>query len=171
MSREEVKQRIERVSRFFAEHPEKAHSKDTPATAVLQEGLRCVVDGADSGTAATDMPKAIGGGASAPSPGWLMRAALASCDATVIAMRAAYLGINLNKLEVTVGSESDDRGLLGMDESISAGPLGLQTTVRLSASGATPEQLREVVEWAEAHSPVGDALRRAIPIEAEVEID
>jgi uncharacterized OsmC-like protein len=116
------------------------------------------------------MPKAIGGQASAPSPGWLLRAALANCDVTLIAMRAAQLGVTLTTLEVTVDSESDDRGLLGMDDSISAGPLTMRTRVRIGAGGVTPDQLREIVEWAEAHSPVGDALRRAVSAQTEIEI-
>jgi len=47
------------------------------------------------------MSKELGGGGSAPSPGWLLRAALASCDATVIAIRAAQLGVTPTALEVT----------------------------------------------------------------------
>src|SRR5215472_7071597 len=57
----------------------------------------------------TDMPAAVGGGGSAPTPGWLLRPAHPSCDATMIAMRAAEFTITLHRLEVTVGSPSDDR--------------------------------------------------------------
>jgi uncharacterized OsmC-like protein len=102
----------------------------------------------------TDMPPPMGGTGSGPNPGWLLRAALASCNATVIAMRAAHLGLKLNTLEVTVESESDNRGLLGLDESISAGLRDLRTRVKIGAEGATPGQLRDIVAWAEAHSPV-----------------
>jgi len=35
--------------------------------------------------------------------------------------------------------------------------------------GCSRGQLRQIVEWAEAHSPVGDALRRAIPSSMEIE--
>jgi uncharacterized OsmC-like protein len=84
------------------------------------------------------MPTGVGGGSSAPSPGWLARAALASCDATVIAMRAAELGIPLQGLEVTVDSESDDRGLLGMDDAVPAGPLSSRILVRIVAEGPRP---------------------------------
>ena len=35
---------------------------------------------------------------------------------------------------------------------------------------ASESDLRDIVEWAEAHSPVGDALRRAVPSRTEVEI-
>jgi uncharacterized OsmC-like protein len=114
------------------------------------------------------MPVDIGGTGSAPSPGWLLRAALANCDATVIAMRAAQLGILLERLEVTVGSESDDRGLLGLSDAVPPGPLGVRVTVRIAAKGASAEQLRELVQWAEQHSPVNDAVRRPVPVTTEV---
>jgi uncharacterized OsmC-like protein len=97
-----------------------------------------------------------------------MRAALASCDATVIAMRAAQLGIALDRLEVTVESESDPRGLLGMDDAVAAGPAHVRARVVIAAAGVPAAELREIVEWAERHSPVGDALRRAVPLEVEV---
>jgi uncharacterized OsmC-like protein len=98
-----------------------------------------------------------------------MRAAIASCDATVIAMRAAQKGIELSNLEVTVDSESDDRGLLGMDDSVPAGPLGIRVRVKIAAKGVPPKRLREVVDWALEHSPVTDAVQRAVPATVEVE--
>lgn len=116
------------------------------------------------------MVSAVGGGGTAPSPGWFARAALASCDATVVALRAAQLGVELSALVVTVDSQSDDRGLLGIDDSIPAGPLSVRVHVRLGADGVEAERLREIVEWAKAHAPVGDAIRRAVPSKVEVEI-
>ena len=165
-----IQHSIEGVIKYLSEHPDECRSTDSAATAVVEEGLRCRAEGLNGRMLMSDMPMAIGGGGSAPSPGWLSRAALANCDATVIAMRAAQLGVTLTTLEVTVDSESDDRGLLGMDDSISAGPLSVRIRVRIGADGVAPERLREIVEWAEAHSPVGDALRRAVPSKAEVEI-
>jgi uncharacterized OsmC-like protein len=156
---------------FLRENPERARSQDRPATAILEAGLRCRIDAASGAAITTDMPAALGGGGSAGSPGWLMRAALAACDATMIALRAAEEGIALDRLEVTAESESDDRGLLGAAEGIPAGPLAVRTRVRIVARGASEERLREIVRWAEAHSPVGDALVRAIPYRTAVEID
>ena len=48
-----------------------------------------------------------------------------------------------------------DAGLLGLDDTISAGHSAIRTTVRISAENATSEQLKELVQWATAHSPVG----------------
>jgi uncharacterized OsmC-like protein len=114
------------------------------------------------------MPGAVGGDASAPTPGWLMRAAWASCAATAIAMRAAELGISLTRLDVTAESESDMRGLLGLGKGVAAGPHRARIQVRIAAEDADAERLHELVAWADRHSPVGDALRRAVPIELEV---
>jgi uncharacterized OsmC-like protein len=168
MSIEHISRSLGQVAKYFAEHPQDALSQDRPAVAVLESGLRCRADGPNGATLVSDMPVPIGGTASAPSPGWLLRAALANCDATVIAMRAAQLGIVLSDLEVTVGSESDDRGLLGVTESVPPGPLRMRVSVRIAAEGASTQQLRELVQWAEKHSPVSDAVRRAVPVTTEI---
>ncbi|MBM4309012.1 MAG: OsmC family protein [Deltaproteobacteria bacterium] len=170
MSENHIQQSIEGVIKYLSEHPDECRYTDKTATAVVEEGLRCRAEGASGATLISDMPKAIGGGGAAPSPGWLFRAALANCDATLIAMRAAQTGVTLTTLEVTVDSESDDRGLLGIDDTIPAGALSMRTRVRIGAKNVAPKRIREIVEWAEAHSPVGDTVRRAVPSKTEVEI-
>ena len=164
-----IQQSIVDAIKYLYEHPDECRYTDKAATAIVEEGLRCRAEGPNGATLISDMPKAVGGEGSAPSPGWLLRAALANCDATVIAMRAAQLGVALTTLEVTVDSESDDRGLLGMDDTIPAGALNMRTRVRIGAKNLASEDLRVIVEWAEAHSPVGDSVRRAVPSKIEVE--
>jgi uncharacterized OsmC-like protein len=151
---------LEKLSQTFAGYPEKARAKQAPAIATLG-GLKCRVVGPAGEEIKTDMPRAMGGNASDPNPGWFFRASLASCCATVIAMRAAHLGINLSKLEVAVESEGDARGILGLDERISAGMSALRTTVQIAADNAGPEQLEELVRWSDEHSPVGCTVREA----------
>jgi uncharacterized OsmC-like protein len=158
-----VSEAIAKLSKTFTDQPEKARTKNAAATASLQ-------DGPAGERILTDMPAPMGGAASGPNPGWLLRAALASCNATVIAMRAARLGVKLETLEVTVGSDSDNRGLLGLDDRVTAGLLSLRTKVRIGAKGAAPAQLRELVAWAEAHSPVGCTIRHAPSATTEVEV-
>jgi uncharacterized OsmC-like protein len=168
MSLQDIRESISSTRKHLASHPEQAPGPDRPAHAVLESGLRCRVEGPDGTVVTTDMPAAVGGNASAPTPGWVSRAALASCDATVIAMRAAELGIRLDRLEVTVESESDARGMVGLD-GFSAGPLSVRVRIKVAADGAMPEQLRELVDWAEMHSPVGDVYRRVVVPEIEIE--
>ena len=95
------------------------------------------------------MGKAMGGEASAPNPGWYFRASVAACCSTAIAMNAARRGINLTALEVTVEAEGDNRGILGMDENVSAGHAALRTNVKIAADNATPEQLQDLVRFSE----------------------
>lgn len=141
--------------------------RDAPATAVREEGLRFRVTG-PKGDVVSDMARAAGGDESAPSPGWLMRAALASCDATLVAMEAAREGVELTELEVTVDSDSDSRGLLGGDDSVAPGPLAVRVHIRVAASNADEAQLRALVERADRRSPVRDAVARAVPLSTEV---
>lgn len=170
MSTQEIRKAIGEAVQYLSEHLEECRYVDRPATAVIDQGLRCRVEGPDGASIVTDMPAGVGGRATAPSPGWLSRAALAACDATLVAMRAAEEGIELETLEVTVDSESDDRGLLGMDDSVPAGPLSARVRVRIGARGVPAERLRELVESAEMRSPVGDAIRRQVPTTLEVDV-
>ena len=118
-----ISRSIEVARHHLAAHPEAARYTDFAASAVVEDGLRCRVDGARGETIYTDMTAAVGGGSSAPSPGWLTRAGHASCEATLISMRAAELGIRLQRVEVLVDSESDARGILAVDDEVPPGPL------------------------------------------------
>jgi uncharacterized OsmC-like protein len=166
---ESIRSAMEQASNYLAEHPEAATGSDAAATALLEDGLRFRVEGPWS-PLTTDMAKSVGGGASAPTPAWLMRAALASCDASLVAMEAARDGIELTDLRVSVESESDFRGVLGVDPSVQPGPLAMRVAISLAASNATDDQLRAIVERAEARSPVRYALARELPMTTEVVI-
>ena len=151
MSIQSVREAQESVAAAVAQDPAKARSKNPSATAALQQDLRFHVTGPAGEAADTDMPRKVGGAAAAPTPSWLMRAALASCTGTVIALRAAQRGVTLKTLEVTVESESDMRGMLGLDERVSPGLSGLSLRVRIGAENAAPRELRELVEWGGIH--------------------
>jgi uncharacterized OsmC-like protein len=164
---EAIREAIETASGKLAEHPEMAVGTDAAATAVREEGLRFRVDG-PKGPLTTDMAESVGGGASAPTPGWMLRAALAACDATTVAMEAARDGIELTELSVSVESETDFRGVLGVNSGSHPGPLTIRVRIELAAPDATEEQLREIVKRAEARSPVRDALEREMSMATEV---
>jgi uncharacterized OsmC-like protein len=161
---------LEGVSSAIKANPDKARAKYAPATATLADGLKCRVTGPSGEAIETDMGQAMGGGAAAPNPGWAFRAAIAACCSTAIAMNAARRGINLTTLEVTVEGDGDNRGILGMDENVSAGHSALRTKVRIAAANATPEQLEDLVRFSEAHSPVGCTVRDAAPNALAIEI-
>ena len=159
---------VSSASAYLTEHPDEARYRDSHARARLESGLRVEVTGPNGEEVATDMPAGIGGTASAPSPGWFMRAAAASCVASLVAIRAAAIGVSFRSVDVTVDSESDDRGILGLDPSIPAGPLSTKVVVAIDATGLDRRAAEALAAWAVEHCPVTDAIARAVPIELEV---
>lgn len=170
MSNLNIRESLERVIRIFQERPEAAQKKAAPATATLVEGLQCEITGPSGQKIISDMPRTYGGTDAGSHPGWYLRAALASCTATAIAMRAALLGIQLKTLEVTVESHSDHRGLFGIDDNIPRGMLSLSSHVKIGGEGATTAQLRELAEWGDAHGVVACTIRCPPTPSLEIEV-
>ena len=154
-----IRTAIEGASAWLAEHPDEARYTDSIARARIESGLRVVVEGPAGERLETDMPAAVGGAGSASSPGWYLRAAVAACVASLATMRAAQLGWTGFRCDVEVDSESDDRGILGVDPSVPGGPLSM----RIGLDG-----LEDLAVWAVEHCPVSDAMRRAVPVHIEV---
>lgn len=170
MSTGNIRNSMEKTIDHLKANPEKALNKATAATAVLENGLKVRTTGSNEEVVITDMPTTVGGEGTAPTPGWYMQAALATCNATGIAMKAAREGIELTTLEVSIETESDTRGIFGIDESIQAGPLNMRTRVRIGAKEVPEEKLQEIVKWNEKYSWVGNAICRSVPLKTEVEI-
>src|SRR6187200_756367 len=164
MSREEIRDKLQGAIDYLNANPAEAKYTDSVATArvVDMDGLKVAVEGPDGAAITTDMPTSVGGTNTSVSPGWYLRAAEASCVATLIAMRAAHQGVKLESIEVTVDSESDDRGITGADDSVPAGPLSTRVEVRLRSESADAATLEAICSWAVEHCPVTDAVKRAI---------
>jgi len=163
-----IAEAVERANAYLAAHPEEARYRDSAARAHLERGLVVDVAGPTGESLRTDMPTGIGGTATAPSPGWFLRAAEAGCLASLIGIRAASLEVELRSVDVEVDSESDDRGILGLDESIPAGALSVRALVTIDAPGASRGTIEALAAWALDHCPVTDTVRRSVPIELEV---
>jgi uncharacterized OsmC-like protein len=165
-----------RVERALRRRPDTGLHADAPAKAHWTGGTKVVSTHANGAEFLTDMPAELGGDGTGVTPGWLLRAGLASCAATRIAMTAAVEGIELRTLEVIASSHSDVRGLLGMTDAdgkrITAGPRDVQLYVRISATdGASAQRLRALVERSNACSPVSCAMQDPIAIELHVECE
>src|SRR5437588_8340791 len=155
MSETEISDAMAQAVEYLRDHPSEAKYTDSAATAVLEGSLRVTVTGPDGAKLTTDMPKSIGGRGESPSPGWFLRAAQASCLASLIGMEAARAGVVQQRVEVIVDSESDDYGLLIIDASGSAGALRARAMIRVE--GGTRTDLRALVDTAYRHCPVTDA--------------
>ena len=175
MTAETISKAMQRVRAVLARRPEAAIHADEPAVAGWEGGTRIVARHANGTQIATDMPVELGGAGNQVSPGWLLRAGLASCLATRIALEAATTGISLTRLEVLARSTSDARGLLGMagedGAPITPAPCEMQLEVRMSAPNVARERLQALVEESVRCSPVSAALERPVPVALRIEID
>lgn len=174
MSAKDIAAALRRVAAVLRRRPRTGLQEDTPAAARWDGGLRAVTSHPDGTRIVTDVPSELGGGGGV-TPGWFMRAGLASCEATRIAMSAALAGIELKSLEVIASSRSDASGLLdlaGPDGArVSAAPRDVELRVRLCAPGVAPERLRALVEDSHHCSPVACAVQEAVPVALRIEIE
>ena len=165
---------MQRVESVFQRRPEAGLLDDTPAMAHWESGTRVVSRHPNGTQLVTDMPSEIGGSGDQVTPGWLLRAALASCAATRIAMAAAVAGIELTTLDVAATSRSDARGLLGManadGQPVPAEPRDVLLAVRIAAHGVAAERLRALVEQSHGYSPVTAAHQAAVPVALRIEV-
>jgi uncharacterized OsmC-like protein len=174
MAEERIAASMERVTAALTRKPHAGLHDDTPATVRWAGGLRTVARNEAGTEVTTDMPAAIGGDDTAPTPGWLLRSALASCAVTRIAMEAAARGIVLHTLEARAESRSDLRGLVGLAEAdgrpVPAGPLAMALHVRIGAAGADAASLRALVEATPGCSPVTCALEQPLAVALHVDV-
>ena len=154
------------ASAYLTEHPEGANYTDSVATARLESGLQVRVTGPRRALE-TDMPGAVGGAASRPGPagtfGQPWRPASPRWPRCVPRSSGSRL-----RCEVDVDSESDDRGILGLEPSVPAGPLRCASGSGCTRRGVGLERLEDIAVWAVEHCPASDAIRRAVPVHIEV---
>jgi uncharacterized OsmC-like protein len=173
MTATDIARRLDVARQAIRRDPAAATQSDAGVTATIEAGLRVSVTDDAGRILATDMPAVIGGSGSAATPGTLLRAAVASCEATILAMVAAEEGIPLTHVDVRVESRSDYRGLLGIDDdgqAVFPGPLELVIRLRIVAPGVDPEQVRALVARCEDRSPVTAALRLSVPVRTEIDV-
>jgi uncharacterized OsmC-like protein len=163
-----------RLISIFTRKPEAGLHEDAAATAQWKGDSLVVVSHANGTAISTDMPAEIGGTGIHVTPGWLMRAALASCAATRISMSAHLEGIELSLLEVLASSRSDARGLLGMPDStgqpVFPGVQDVVLTVHIAAPHVPADRLRALVAGSDLQSPVTATLRAGVPITTHIEV-
>lgn len=166
-----VRDSIEKAVEYLTENPDDARYTDSHARAELASSLRVLVTGPDGESLTTDMPGAVGGRDEELSPGWLYRASVASCVASTIGMETARAGVDLDSLVVEVDGESDDRGILGMDDSTPAGPLSLSVRVRARADVGGMSELEDLIERGVRRCPVFDATQRGVEVSVDIDVD
>ena len=167
MTSENLKRAVESEIAALSKHPDSARGIGQ-STVTLRDGLACTVT-SGHWTFTADVPAGAGGTDSGPDPGMLIRGALGSCLAIDIRTWAARLGVAIDEVRIEVDSELDQRGMLGMDESIPAGYQKVSYRVHLT-SDAPEADLKRVLQQAEKFNPRVHDLRNAIPLEGTLTI-
>ncbi len=161
-----IKEAFERNQQALKLRPSKA--KSTATTKVhLSDGTTCEVEH-KHWKFKVDIGESEGGNDAGPGPGILERGALGSCLAIAYSQRAAVLGIPIDRLEIDVESDFDARGMLYLNDD----PPGfdrLRYKVYIE-SPASEDEIVQLIDDADDHSPVLDDFRRAIPVERELTI-
>jgi uncharacterized OsmC-like protein len=108
-----------------------------------------------------------GGSNIAANPVEYSLAALGSCQAITYRVWAAQLGIQLDKVEISIDGDIDLRGFFGIDERIRAGFNAVR--VNVSLSGPEPAaRYEELAAAVDAHCPVLDLFRNPVPVERKL---
>jgi len=115
-----------------------------------------------------DMPEAVGGDSTGPTPGVYGRAALGSCLAIGYMMAASKINLPISMLEVEVQADYDDGALMGTSD-VPPGYLEVRYTVSIESSAAEQDILR-MLDDADRHSPYLDVFTRAQKCKRQVKI-
>jgi uncharacterized OsmC-like protein len=174
MTTQDIAMAIKRVESVLRKRPQLGLKDDAPATSRWDGNTRVLSRHLNGLQVVTDMPTELGGTGDQVTPGWLLRAAQASCATTGIVMAAATQGIALHSLEVVACSRSDARGSLGMADiggaPVPAGPTAVELRVSICAPGVSEERLRALVKDCNLHSPVTCALESPVPVTLRIDV-
>ncbi len=94
-------------------------------------------------------------------------AGLAACEVDLIALHAAFIGLEVKALRVEATGHFNVKSYLGLDAP-GPGYTDISYKIVLDAPAADDEQIRYLRERCERSSPVGDSLARAIPLTLEI---
>lgn len=94
--------------------------------------------------------------------------ALAGCLTTSLVYHAAARGYKITEVSSTLEGELDLHGFLGMDENVRSGYDNIKVTFKVK--GDVPEEtLKELVQIAQARSPVYDMLTNPVRVSVQLE--
>jgi uncharacterized OsmC-like protein len=157
---------IQRTIKAFTRRPGCARNT-YKVTAQLGDGLRATTHEHDW-KIDFDMPVALGGDGTWPTPGVYGRAALVGCIAIGIRMEAVQGKLPLTALSVSMEVDCDDRGLFGLAD-VPPGYGGFRIGIMVE-SPAPDAEVRAAIDRALARSPWYDVFARAQNIRADVTV-
>lgn len=147
--------------------PIKERYREDPAearitlTARASEGDAPVACSVEAGRAiqAAQAHAGVGGPGTAACSGDLLLGALAACAQVTCQMVAAAIGIEVERIGVTVEGDLDLRGTLGVSRDAKVGFEAIRLSLDVSAPGADPEEIAALKEKTERYCTVLQTLR------------
>lgn len=110
-----------------------------------------------------DEPGVLLGKNLAPNAVEVLLHALSSCLTVGIIYNAAAMGINVESLQFNLEGDLDLHGFLGLSSEIRPGYKNITVHISLVAD-ATPEQLRNLLDYVRTTSPVLDIITNPVPV-------
>lgn len=92
--------------------------------------------------------------------------ALAGCVTTTTVLHASARGIEIESLSTRLVGDLDIQGLLALDE-VPAGYQGIRIEMDIKAKNASDADLDDLLQFAQAHSPVCNTVCRPVPVVVE----
>jgi uncharacterized OsmC-like protein len=92
--------------------------------------------------------------------------ALAGCVTTTTVLHAAARGIEIESLSTTLVGDIDLQGLLALGD-VPAGYRGIRIEMDIKAKNASDADLDDLLQFAQAHSPVCNTVCRPVPVVVE----
>jgi len=119
-----------------------------------------------------DEPSPLGGTDTAPNMVEVVLGAYGCCLTTGLVANAAVRGIELTGVDIDVEGEIDLRAFLGLADptQVAPGYSEIRTNVKLTAPGATNEELHELYDHVLKTSPVGSVLASPVAVKGNLSI-
>jgi uncharacterized OsmC-like protein len=92
--------------------------------------------------------------------------ALAGCVTTTLVLHAAARGIRIDEITTELEGDLDVRGLIALDDSVSAGYEQIRMKMQIKAD-CSDEALDELLAFVHKHSPVCQTVCRPVPVKLE----
>jgi uncharacterized OsmC-like protein len=110
----------------------------------------------------------VGGPGTAACSGDLLLGALAACAQLTCQMVAANMGIETERIAVTVEGDLDLSGTLGVSREAPVGFAAIRLRFDVGAPDASPEELAALIEKSERYCTVLQTLRQPPPVESRL---
>jgi uncharacterized OsmC-like protein len=150
----------------YREDPTTSRIKLTAKSGQTETPVACSVDIGRSIYQA-EAHSGVGGAGTGACSGDLLLGALAACAQITAQMVATAMGIQTERIEVTVEGELDLRGTLGISKEVSVGFERINLRFEIVAPEATPDQLRQLKEKTEQYCVVMQTLIRPPALQTE----